>query len=62
MVGERAKMARSARAMLGLATVVAAALCAGSGPAQAQLACGRFTPDVLAAPEPREAGIPVGRR
>jgi len=31
------------------------------GVAQAQLACGHFTPDVLAAPEPREAASAVRR-
>jgi len=49
------------RAALGSATVLAALLAAPPAFAQAALACGRFSPDVLAAPEPREASAPVRR-
>ena len=38
-----------------------AALLCGPGATQAQLACGHFTSDVPAAPEPREAASPVRR-
>jgi beta-glucosidase len=53
---------RCARHAAVAAAVVLAALI-GIAPAQAQatLACGRFTPDVLVAPEPREAASPVKR-
>lgn len=60
-------MAKGRRAGLGLATALVAALGAGQAQAQVQtqaevsLACGRFTPDVLAAPEPREAVAPARR-
>jgi lysophospholipase L1-like esterase len=52
-------MARTRRTVLAVVSMVAAVCMNGRAHAETALHCGRFTPDVIAAPEPREARWPL---